>query len=229
MATAEIPRMHLSDASDVVDFPYRAISRAAVATVIVIFPAMLGLIQAFSPMLVFALVGIILASFALRTIKRYPDEYSGYSLAVAGMAINACLLFGGVASHAYVYATEVPEGYDRVAFYDLQRPEPQPDFPTETAMTLDGKPVFLKGYIHPSSGSGMLRRFILVPDLGTCCFGGQPRSTDMIEVTLTGGQTVKAGLTKLKLAGKFMLNPQAQKAADFDNQIFYQMRVDHLR
>jgi len=51
----------------------------------------------------------------------------------------------------------------------------------------------------------------------------------MIEVTLTGGQTVKAGLTKLKLAGKFMLNPQAQKAADFDNQIFYQMRVDQLR
>ena len=51
----------------------------------------------------------------------------------------------------------------------------------------------------------------------------------MIEVTLTGGQTVRAGLSKLKLAGKFLLNPRAQKAADFDNQIYYQMRVDELR
>jgi len=143
--------------------------------------------------------------------------------------MNGLLLIVGVAEHSYVYATEVPDGYNRISFYDLQQPEPLPDVPTHRALEIDGEAIFLKGYIHPSSGSGMLRRFILVPDLGTCCFGGQPRSTDMIEVTLTGGQTVKAGLTKLKLAGKFMLNPQAQKAADFDNQIFYQMRVDQLR
>ncbi len=226
MATAEI---QLSDTTDLVNYPYREISRAAVISVILILPAMLGLIPAFSPMLVFAMLGVALGITGLRTIKRYPGEFSGRAVALCGLAANGLLLVGGVSEHSYIYATEVPEGYNRVAFYDLQQPEPLPDIPTSRAVEIDGEKIFLKGYIHPSSGSGLLRRFILVPDLGTCCFGGQPRSTDMIEVTLTSGQTVKAGLSKLKLAGKFMLNPNATKAADFDNQIFYQMRVDELR
>ena len=92
-----------------------------------------------------------------------------------------------------------------------------------------GSPSFLKGYIHPSSGSGLLKQFILVPDLGTCCFGGQPKSSDMIEVTLGGGQTTKAGLTKKKLAGTFVLNQAPQKLSDFDNRVFYRMKVDQLR
>jgi hypothetical protein len=139
------------------------------------------------------------------------------------------LLLGGSGYHSYVYATEVPEGYQRVSFYELQQPDRGPDMPTERALEVNGHDIFLKGYIHPSSGSGLLRRFILVPDLGTCCFGGQPRSTDMIEVTLTKGQTVRGGLTKLKLAGKFTINPYAQKTADFDNRIYYQLRAEHVR
>jgi len=229
MATAEFQDTQFSRSVDDAEFPYRAISRAAVTSIIMILPAVLGLVPAFSPMLFFAVVGMVAGTFAIRTISRYPDEYSGLTLAWFGLIVNAMLLVGGIAEHAYIYATEVPEGYDRVQFYELQQAEPLPDIPNATAVALDGKAIFLKGYIHPSSGSGMLRRFILVPDLGTCCFGGQPRSTDMIEVILTGGKTVRAGMTKLKLAGKFYLNPQSQKAADFDNQIFYQMRVEQLR
>ncbi len=221
--------VQFSNVSEAIDFPYRAVSRAAVVSVLMIPLAMLGLIQAFAPLLAFALVGLVCATLALRSIARWPDEYSGRPLALAGAAISGLLLFGGMGKHAYVYATEVPEGYQRVTFYDFQQLEPAPDVPTARAMEMDGQDIFLKGYIHPSSGSGLLRRFILVPDLGTCCFGGQPRSTDMIEVTLTKGQTVRAGLSKLKLAGKFTINPYAQKTADFDNQIFYQMRVDQVR
>jgi hypothetical protein len=51
----------------------------------------------------------------------------------------------------------------------------------------------------------------------------------MIEVTLGKGQTVRAGLMKLKLAGKFAVNPYNHRAADFDNQIYYQMKVDQIR
>ena len=47
----------------------------------------------------------------------------------------------------------------------------------------------------------------------------------MIEITLGGGQTTKAGLTKKKLAGTFNLKPP-RKVTDFDNQIFYRMDVD---
>ena len=142
---------------------------------------------------------------------------------------NSLLVVGAVAKHSYTYATEVPEGYNRVAFYELQQLDPLPDIPTPRAAEIDGQAIFVKGYIHPSSGSGLLRRFILVPDLGTCCFGGQPRSTDMIEVILTNGQTVRADLARRKLAGKFALNPYVPKDADFDNKIFYQMRADQIR
>jgi len=215
--------------SEPVDFPYRALSRGAVTSLLMVPIAMLGLVQAFAPLLAFSVLGVVFGVIGLRAIARWPDEYSGRPLGLIGVALNSLLLIGGSGSHAYVYATEVPDGYMRVSFFDFQQPEPFPDLPTAKAQKVDGEMVFLKGYIHPSSGSGLLRRFILVPDLGTCCFGGQPRSTDMIEVTLTKGQTVRAGLTKLKLAGKFTINPYAQKAADFDNQIFYQMRVDQIR
>ncbi len=225
MATADI---QLSSSSDSVEFPYRAISLPAVFSVLSVLPA-LGFGFFFAPVLSLAALGIGLAIWALRTIARYPDEYEGRAIALIGLAANCLVLVVGASYHSYVYATEVPEGYDRVAFEDLKTQENLPDLPTLKSIEIDGKAVFIKGYIHPASGSGLLRRFILVPDLGTCCFGGQPRSTDMIEVTLTGGQTVRAGMTKLRLAGKFMLNPQAPKQADFDNRIYYQLRVDQVR
>ena len=138
------------------------------------------------------------------------------------------LLVGGSALHIYTYYTEVPEGYTRVQFYQLQTPEFAADEPAAKAYAIDGEDVFLKGYIHPSSGSGMLRQFILVPDLGTCCFGGQPRSSDMIEVTLTDGKTVRAGLTRKRLAGMFQLNQRPLQITDFDNNVFYRMKVDEI-
>ncbi len=112
---------------------------------------------------------------------------------------------------------------------NLQQPDNGPIGPTEKAVAISGEPVFLKGYIHPSSGSGLLKNFILVPDLGTCCFGGQPKSSDMIEVNLIGGQTTKAGFRKKKLAGTFKVNQAPQKVTDFDNNVFYRMKVDQIK
>jgi hypothetical protein len=51
----------------------------------------------------------------------------------------------------------------------------------------------------------------------------------MIEVRLLNGQTTKAGLTRKKLAGQFTLNRGPQKLTDFDNTVFYQMKVDQIR
>ncbi|WP_164100469.1 DUF3299 domain-containing protein [Candidatus Laterigemmans baculatus] len=216
----------LSASSDPSDQPYRALSRGAIVSLVLAVLAVPGLVPAFEAMLVLSLVGLITALFAFRTIRRYPNEYSGRALAIGGMALNGCLLFGGVAMHTYVYLTEVPEGYERVSFYALQTPEGQPDAPTAEALAIDGKDVFLKGYIHPASGDGELRRFVLVPDLGTCCFGGEPRSSSMIEVTLTGGQTVRSSMMKIKLAGKFVVNKYRQTSRDFDNAVFYRLQAD---
>ncbi len=211
--------------ADSVEFPYRALSRSAVTSVIFAILAVPGLIPVFAPLLSLTPIGIVAAVVGLRAIRRFPDEFSGAGLARFALAANVLLLIVGVSLHSYIYLTEVPEGYTRVAFYELQS---DANRPSPKAVEINGQPIFLKGYIHPSSGSGMLRQFILVPDLGTCCFGGQPASSDMIEVTLTGGQTTKAGMVKKKLAGKFIVN-QAQSLTDFDNPVFYQMRVDEIR
>jgi hypothetical protein len=219
----------MSTTDDVVDFPYRAISRAAIASVAFAVIALPGLLQTFAPMLMFSIVGITLALIGIRATQRYADEYSGKSIAFTGLLLNLALLVGGVISHTVIYLTEVPEGYERVQFFELQQAQSVPDSPTEKAIDIDGKPVFLKGYIHPSSGNGLLRQFIMVPDLGTCCFGGQPRSSDMIEVSLGGGQSIRAGMTKVKLAGKFSVNRAPQAVTDFENAVFYRMRVDEVR
>ncbi len=214
---------------ETVDFPYRAISRGAIWSIGFFALALIGLVPTFAPLLVLAIPGMIFAAFGLRSISRYPDEYSGRGLAMFGLAACSILLLGGVSQNVYIYLTEVPDGYERVQFYQLQADVKGQDQPTETALAIDGKPVFLKGYIHPSSGSGMLRQFILVPDLGTCCFGGQPRSSDMIEVRLPPGQTVRANLLKRKLAGEFHVNRIAQRKADFDEAVFYKMQVDQFK
>lgn len=222
--------LQMSTPADAAEFPYRAISRAAIASLIFTVLALPGLVPTFEPMLFMAVIAIVAALVGIRAVKRFPDEYSGRAIALVGLIASIAILVGGVSMHTYIYLTEVPDGYERVPFFELQQPsDATVDAPTELAYEIDGKPVFIKGYIHPSSGGGVLRQFVLVPDLGTCCFGGQPKSTDMIEVTLLGGKTVKAGLTRRKLAGKFQLNRAPQVVTDFENNVFYRMRVDQIK
>ena len=220
--------VQMSSATNEVEFPYRALSSAAIASVVFAVLALTGFF--FWPSLGLALLGAVLGLFGYRQIKRFPKEFAGHSLAMTGVVLNLLVVLGGVSMHSYIYLTEVPEGYTRVHFWELQQVSNAPqDKPTTKAFEIDGNAIFLKGYIHPSSGSGLLKRFILVPDLGTCCFGGQPKSSDMIEVNLLNGQTTKAGMTKKKLAGTFMLNRGSQKVTDFDNNVFYRMKVDQIR
>lgn len=221
--------LQMSASSDAVEFPYRAVSRAAIASVIFFGLAIPGLIPTFSPLLILTAVGAMAGTVGLRATKQFPHEFSGQGLAKFGMIANALLLSCGIGLHVYIYLTEVPEGYTRVPFSELQQPASMPDSPTRAAQDIDGEKVFIKGYIHPASGSGALRQFILVPDLGTCCFGGQPKSSDMIEVTVSHGQNVKAGLTKRKIAGRFQLNRAPQKLTDFDNTIYYRLKADQVR
>ena len=222
--------IQMTSTDDSVDFPYRTVSRAAVVSVFFALLSAIGLIPMFEPMLALGLIAIIAGIIGLRAVQQFPEEYSGRPLAMFGLIAAAIIVIGGASMHRYIYLTEVPDGYERVPFYQLQYGDGQgPDQPTKLAFDINGKPVFIKGYVHPSSGGGMLRQFVLVPDLGTCCFGGQPKSSDMIQVKLMGGQTIKAGLQRRKLAGTFTLSPAAQDLTDFDNHVFYKMRADKVK
>lgn len=206
---------------------YRVLSRAAVVSLVF---AVLGISSFVVPFLVILpLIAFFAGVLALNSIKRFPDELLGKPLAQIGLALSAVLLVAAPAYHGYIYATEVPEGYSRVSFFTLMSDTGQPDIPTQDALQWHGKKVFIKGYVHPTSMSSYeAKKFVIVPDLGTCCFGGQPPLTHMIEVTLTGDQYAYKDLRKKRLAGLFTVNSHL-KPIDGLQGVYYQLRADILK
>lgn len=206
------------------DLVYQSVSRAAVASVVL---AVLGLLSfLFVGLLMLPAVGLALAISALLSIRKYPDELLGRPMALFGLGVSGVTLLLSPAYHAYVYATEVPPGYERIAFASLTSPSGAPDVPPAQALELDGKQVFLKGYIHPTSmDAPRVKKFVLVPDLGTCCFGGQPPLTHMIEVTLTGDNFATRSMRKQKLAGTLHVN-RALKPIDGLEGVYYTLKAD---
>jgi len=215
-------------ASEVFDpnLQYRSLNRAAVASVFLFLLGLTGLM--FWQLLIVPLAGILLGYSAYRTILRYPDEYTGLNLARFGMVFCLLLVIGGAAFHAFVYATEVPEGYQRVSFAELQPEGFIPDIP-KRAEQLRGKAIFIKGYIHPGvAGMGKVSQFVLVPDMGTCCFGGQPKMTDMMLVHTTPDARLNYGTRMVRVAGKFDVGDQLQEYAGVKN-VLYRLEADYSK
>ncbi len=206
---------------------YQAVSRAAVASCVLGVMGLLGFWLV--PILVLPFLGVIFASVAFRNLARLKDELTGRPIAIAGLILNSLTLAIAPALHIYTYVTEVPAGYERINFSQLKSPYIDADLPPESAMELDGKHVFLKGYIHPTSiASNSARRFVLVPDLGTCCFGGQPKLTHMVEVTLNGDTFARYGMRQVKLAGTLSVDGQLKPVSDLQG-VFYQLKADVYR
>lgn len=206
---------------------YQSVSRAAIGSLVL---GVLGL-SSFPILLLVALpaLGVVLGLIALNGFRKFPEELLGKPLAVAGLTLCGLTCILAPAYHGYIYMTEVPEGYTRVDFASLTSKLGEPDVPPGEVLALDGQPVFIKGYIHPTSMDSMLaKRFVLVPDLGTCCFGGQPPLTHMIEVSLSGDQRAQKSYRKQRLAGTLHVNPHL-KPVDGLTGVFYQLQADILK
>lgn len=225
-----------ADASDYA--AYRALSKSAIVSVSFAILAAGGVLAI--PLMVFALCGLLFGVISLRALKRYPNELTGRVPAWAGIVLSLAMLTGAAGRHTWIYLTEVPEGYQRISFYDLRPRRRSMELVSGTAVDLNGKKVFIKGYMHPGvKDQGKVQQFVLVPDMKTCCFGGQPDLFDMMEVTLTGvtkGKTnLKYSTQKLKLAGDFVINvnvltrnQQKQVAGRLVGGLF-ELRVDQVR
>ena len=138
--------------------------------------------------------GVLLAILAIWQIRRSEGELSGAWIAKTGLAVSLAFTLAGGGWHGYVYATEVPEGYDRVSFTWLSNQgmvvEPSGARPTDEVAKLDKKKIYIKGYMYPVRQRHGLTEFVLCKDNGDCCFGGQPKPTDMIAVKMKDGMTV---------------------------------------
>lgn len=209
------------------DMVYQSVSRAAVGALVL---AVLGLLSFLVVgLVILPVVSLLLGINALVSIRRYPDELQGKSLAKFGIALALITVIAAPGYHAYIYATEVPPGYERIAFGTLMSAKNAPDQPPAEALGLDGKKVFVKGYIHPTSmDAPRAKKFVLVPDLGTCCFGGQPPLTHMIEVTLSGDDFAKKSMRTQKLAGTLRVNQQLKPIEGLQG-VYYTFQADQIK
>ena len=148
---------------------------------------------------------------------------------MVGIALAVIFWGCGAGRQFYVFATELPEGYERISYAELQPQEyDPPDKVPPDALALDGKRVFIKGYVYPGQRMEGITQFLLVRDQGTCCFGGNPKITDRIQVSLADphGFAFSSGL--FKMAGTFRIEREA-KAVDGPGGVFYHLDEAMLR
>lgn len=165
-------------------------------------------------------IGILVAVRSLAKIRRFPDQYTGAGLAKAGLILSMIFLVGGVAYGGYVYATEVPEGYARLSFNDMKPSELDERsgtiVPAEVA-ALDGKKIFIKGYIRQDSISQMFNigDFLLVRDNQQCCFGSlsNVKYYDQIRVKMSGSHLVNYSPGVVRIGGVLRIE-QPKSAGD---------------
>jgi hypothetical protein len=206
--------------------PYRAVSKAAVISLAL---GLLSAIGFLSPsFLILALLGAVMGFLGYRAILQYPEELTGMPIAMVGFGLCSLIFVGGVAKHAHEYATEVPDGCLRITFADLQPDKKSPLPIPPSALELNDQQIFVKGYVYPDGQQYNIQRFVLVPDMGTCCFGGQPKLTDMIEVTLEDPLRIEYSYKKRKLAGVLKVDTRT-KPVDGLGGVYYQLTADYRK
>ncbi len=216
--------VHVPEAEAVYEeeFQPRVMSLRAVVSFIL---GLLSVLCFFSTtMAVLPLAGIVLGLLAWRQIRR-SQELLGLPFAVLGVILSAVFWVGGWSYLTWIYLTEVPEGYMRISYSQLQPDPLHPDqIPPQSALALDGKKVFIKGYVYPTYRT---EEFILCRDNGDCCFGGQPKLTDMIYVKLKEPLRLEQPISPRlrKLAGTFRV-----RVAQHEDRgmVIYHLEADHF-
>lgn len=207
---------------------YRALSTSAVASLIIGLLSILAILD--WSLVAIPFIGIPLSIVSLVRVKRHGDELTGAGLARAGLSLS--LLFGviGPGWLTYVYVTEVPDGYDRISYAELQPDETQVDQQVPpSALALEGQRIFIKGYVYPGREKDGIRKFLLVRDQGECCFGGNPRITDRIFVTLEDPLLLTYATRSFKVGGTFHVEAHSSAIDDAKGGVFYHLKADYLQ
>jgi hypothetical protein len=215
------PRDTLDDADG--EGRYRAVAGTAIAAAVLAALSPLAFID-WSLTAVPAL-GLVLGILAYRTITQRPEAFTGRTLALGSIAVSVAMLVGGLVAHSWAYAAELPPGFERLNYGMLQPLDGDPAGTVpDTARTMDGRNVLLKGYMYPGKQQRGITQFLLVRDQGDCCFGGNPKITDRVLVQLKDpahptGIDFSPRLTKI--AGRFVIRPMG--APGLDGGVLYHL------
>ena len=237
MATTEA----LSKPSDLdtSEFQYRPLSMAAIASLVFGLVSLLTIVAANTSlaqclmMCPIPLLGIVLGLSSLSKIRAMPDQVSGKGLAIAGLTLSLLGLSVGVGYASFVYATEVPEGYHRTSFEEMRPDEVERrgnDLIPPDIKALDGKKVFIKGYMRADSTPRRhnVDKFLLVRDNQECCFGdlSSVQFFDQILVETVGRLTTDYSTRIFRTGGTLKINPK--NVGRGVGHPVYELKVDHL-
>ena len=174
------------------EFAYRPVPAMAPISLFLAFCSLAGFVAV--PCLAIGIVGLITGGLAIWQIRRSNGELSGKLIAVLGIFFSFAISSSATGYHIYDYVTELPEGYTRVSFSEMSKQTPVLSDgilkPAPEVAALDGKPIYIKGFMYPTKQLTGLSEFVLVKDTGQCCFGGNPKLTDMVVVRFSDGMTV---------------------------------------
>jgi hypothetical protein len=175
-------------------------------------------------------IGIPLSLVALVKVKRRPDELTGGKLALTGLLLSLAFAVIAPAWLTYQYVTELPDGYERISYSELQPDETQAGQQVPpSALALEGKKIFIKGFVYPGRQKDGIRQFLLVRDQGECCFGGNPKITDRILVTLKDPLRLTYEPRLHKLAGVFHVEVHNSAIDNAKGGVFYHLTADYLQ
>ncbi len=208
---------------------YRAIHPLAVASVplgaLSILTVFGSSVAAWLLLTLIPLAGVVLGWIAVKQIRRAPDVWTGRRLAWLGIGLSVGLWALGCCWLLIVGASEVPYGYQWVSYESLQ---PDPNKPTEpipqTAIDMQDRKVYIKGFMQPRRQQAGIKDFILCPSNGECPFcTPSPKRTEMIRVRLQGDLETSYTTHLIGVAGRFRVE------ADDPSGIPYAMDAEYVR
>lgn len=161
-----------------------------------------------------AAVGVVVGIAAVFLIRSMAGTYKGVGFAAAGAGLSLVCLVLGSFKLSHAYETECREGYRRtnfpkeisdrqfVYYGGVRRLHPD-------VAPLIGQKVFLKGFMYNTRETTGLKKFVFLKDNGECCFGGDPKPYDMMEVRMKGNQTTHAYTGMIAVSGTLNANVRA--------------------
>jgi hypothetical protein len=206
---------------------YRALNPLAIASVVLGALSIVTVLHwglAIVPM-----AGIIVGWVAWKQIRKAPEEWLGATLVKIGVGLCVAMWLLGYGWLIFARAGEIPYGYDPVSYTMLQ---PDPTKPTEpipqTAIDMNDRKVFLRGYMQSRRTSTGIKEFILCPTNADCPFcAPSPRPTEKVRVILQGDLETTYTAHEIAVAGRFRVNRTDAGGIPADG-IPYELDADYL-
>ena len=177
---------------------YKQVATLSVGALVAAVFGILGFF--WTPFIASSILGVTLGVLAYRKIMRAPEEMTGGKLATISIVASALLAVSSTCWRTYSYFTSAPPGYVIVPFDSMGlTKDGEID---EKILELDGRKVYIEGFMYPTKQHAGIENFTLVRTVGHCqyCSPGQ-NPADMIAVQMERGHSVKYRANKSVAVG----------------------------